>query len=87
MLSVHKAHISASQGTDQIPDQSLSLSRMLPKEKSRDLVERERKTRRGRIRDYGEKDEGGRVGIRQGSRALNKLHKVHSKFLMLFSFH
>lgn len=87
VLSVHKAHISASQGTDQIPDQSLSLSIMLPKEKSRDLVETERKMRRGRIRDYGEKDESGRMGIRQGSRVMNKMHKVHSKILMLFSFH
>ncbi len=29
----------------------------------------------------------GREGIRQGSRPMNKMHKEHSKFLMLFSFH
>lgn len=47
-----------------------------------------------------EKEEGGgegneletmgkkmREGVRQGSRPMNKMHKVHSKFLRLFSFH
>lgn len=47
---------------------------------------RNERRRRGEwIRDYGEKR--GREEIRQGSRPMNKMHKEHSKFLMLFSFH
>lgn len=46
------------------------------------MVERER-TRGG-----GEGNEfRGRDGIQQGSTPMNKMHKVQSKFLMLFSFH